>query len=115
MNTNRAQILSRRAILVYTATASVSAILAACGGNSTATDTPKPAARRGGATNAPAPTAAAPANAAASPRAAGSSKGELKLALGFDFPAKINALKDTHLSPYGMLETLTRATPENKL
>ena len=35
-------------------------------------------------------------------------KGELKIALGFDFPAKIDALKDTHLAPYGMLESLMR-------
>ena len=42
-------------------------------------------------------------------------RGELRLALGFDFPAKIDALKDTHLLPYGMLETLTRQTPQNTL
>ncbi len=42
-------------------------------------------------------------------------RGELRLALGFDFPAKIDALKDTHLMPYGLLETLTRQTPQNTL
>jgi len=43
------------------------------------------------------------------------SKGELHLALGFDFPAKIDAVKDTHLTPYGMLETLMRQNAKNQL
>ncbi len=43
------------------------------------------------------------------------SKGELRIALGFDFPAKLDALKDTHLTPYGMLETLARQNAQNKL
>jgi len=42
-------------------------------------------------------------------------KGELRLALGFDFPAKIDAVKDTHLTPYGMLETLMRQNAKNQL
>lgn len=116
-----ARIVSRRAFLAGSAAVAVSSLLAACGnGGSTASDTPKPAAptvasatsvaTRGGTTTG-APTVAA----AATPRPATQPKGELKLALGFDFPAKIDALKDTHLSPYGLFETLTRPTPQNKL
>lgn len=41
--------------------------------------------------------------------------GRLRLALGFDFPAHIDALKDHHMTPFGMLECLTRQTPDNKL
>jgi len=48
-------------------------------------------------------------------RRTAAARGELRLALGFDFPAKIDALKDTHMLPYGMLETLTRQTPQNTL
>ena len=48
-------------------------------------------------------------------RRTAAARGELRLALGFDFPAKIDALKDSHLLPYGMLETLTRQTPQNTL
>jgi peptide/nickel transport system substrate-binding protein len=116
---NAARAVSRRGFLAGSAALAVSSLLAACGNGSTATDTPKAAA----------PTTAPPTSAAASggmttgtPNAAQTTakpatqpKGELKLALGFDFPAKIDALKDTHLSPYGMLETLTRPTPQNKL
>ncbi len=99
--TKQLPVVSRRAVLGLAASASIAAILAACGGGS-ATDTPQPAAATAAGT---APNAAAP-SLATSPRVAGSSKGELKIALGFDFPAKIDALKDTHLAPYGMLETL---------
>jgi len=48
-------------------------------------------------------------------RRTAAARGELRLALGFDFPAKLDALKNTHLLPYGLLETLTRQTPENIL
>ena len=42
-------------------------------------------------------------------------KGRLRLALGFDFPAHIDALKDHYLQSMGMLESLTRQTPDNTL
>src|SRR5205085_746907 len=80
-----------------------------------ATDTPKPAASAAATTAASTggATSGTPAvAAAASPKPATASKGELKIALGFDFPAKIDALKDTHLSPYGMLESLMFQTPQ---
>jgi len=48
-------------------------------------------------------------------KATAPSKGELRIALGFDFPSKQDALKDSHLSPYGMLETLMRQNEQNKL
>ncbi|MGI8854913.1 MAG: ABC transporter substrate-binding protein [Thermomicrobiales bacterium] len=104
--------LSRRTFLSGSAAVAVASLLAACGGSGTATDTPKPAAPTG-ATTGVAPTSAAAS--AASPKAVTASKGELKLALGFDFPAKIDALKDTHLAPYGMLESLMFQTPQNTL
>lgn len=43
------------------------------------------------------------------------SSGRLRLALGFDFPAKLDALKDHYLQSMGMLESLTRQTADNKL
>lgn len=48
-------------------------------------------------------------------RASGQSVGELRLALGFDFPAKIDTLKDHHMLFMGMLECLTRQTTDNVL
>jgi len=48
-------------------------------------------------------------------KATAPSKGELRIALGFDFPSKQDALKDSHLAPYGMLETLMRQNEQNKL
>jgi len=71
-----------------------------------------------GASASPSLSGATPAAALASPTAArrtAAARGELRLALGFDFPAKIDALKDTHMLSYGMLETLTRQTPQNTL
>ncbi len=71
-----------------------------------------------GASASPSVSGATPAAALASPtatRRTAAARGALRLALGFDFPAKIDALKDTHLLPYGMLETLTRQTPQNTL
>jgi len=97
--------LSRRVFLVGSAAVAVSSLLAACGNGAPATDTPKPAA----------PTGAPIAAAQTTPKPATQSKGELKIALGFDFPAKIDALKDTHLAPYGMLESLMFQTPQNTL
>ncbi len=47
--------------------------------------------------------------------ASGQSVGELRLALGFDFPARIDQLKDHQLLPMGMLECLTRQTTDNVL
>lgn len=123
------QILSRRALLVGVAASAGAALLAACGGSS-ATPTALPSQAAAPATGAAsattgskATTGATTANAASgSPTVATTtaaqktvSKGELRLALGFDFPAKLDALKDTHLTPYGMLETLMRSNPQNKL
>jgi peptide/nickel transport system substrate-binding protein len=51
----------------------------------------------------------------ASAQASGQSVGDLRLALGFDFPARIDQLKDHQLLPMGMLECLTRQTPDNVL
>ncbi len=48
-------------------------------------------------------------------RSSGQPAGRLRLAIGFDFPARIDALEDHHLTPYGMLECLTRLTPDNTL
>ncbi len=85
---------TRRAALVGAAT-TVTAVLGACA-------------------TAPTPNTRAP-----RPPAVGSgartSRGELTIAIGFDFPAKIDALKDSRLIAFGMLECLTRQTPQNKL
>jgi peptide/nickel transport system substrate-binding protein len=58
--------LSRRRFLVGVSAGAGAAILAACGGSSTPTDTPRPAAPTTGAASAVAPTAAAPTRAASS-------------------------------------------------
>ncbi len=113
---------SRRAFLASAASFAAASVLAACGDTAPTTPTgaarpassPAASAAGSGATTG-APTAAAAVASTTAPKAATQPKGELKLALGFDFPAKIDALKDTHLTPYGMLETLMRVTPQNKL
>jgi len=137
--------IHRRTVLGGFAIGAVGVLLAACGGNAPATTASDAgeATTASGASTVPTPagggesaaTAAArvttpgtnaspsvsgaiPAAALASPsatRRTAAARGELRLALGFDFPAKIDALKDTHMLPYGLLETLIRQTPQNTL
>ena len=100
-----------------TTASGASAVPTAAGGGVSAATAAAQVATPGASAN-PSVSGATPATALASPTATRrtvAARGELRLALGFDFPAKIDALKDTHLLPYGMLETLTRQTPQNTL
>lgn len=126
--------LHRRTLLGGFAIGAVGVLLAACGGTAPATSAPMDiptattsgagaaaptgtasiASATTGASRTTATTGAMPSTPVATRRTA-AARGELRLALGFDFPAKIDALKDTHMLPYGMLETLTRQTPQNTL
>lgn len=103
-----AYLVTRRAALVRVVASTTAVLLSAC----TATGGPGPTVP--GATevvrSSPSGTAAVSLT-----RSTGPSKGELTLAIGFDFPAKIDALKDSRLLAFGMLECLTRQTPQNKL
>jgi len=143
-STTTARLIRRRTILGGFAIGTVGVLLAACGSSAPTTAAPgtvaataaggpstAPTAAGGGvsaataahvttlgASASPSLSGATPAAALASPTAArrtAAARGELRLALGFDFPAKIDALKDTHMLSYGMLETLTRQTPQNTL
>ena len=126
--------LHRRTLLGGFAIGAVGVLLAACGGTAPATSAPMDiptattsgagaaaptgtasiASATTGASRTAATTGAMPSTPVATRRTA-AARGELRLALGFDFPAKLDALKDTHMLPYGMLETLTRQTPQNTL
>lgn len=126
--------LHRRTLLGGFAIGAVGVLLAACGGTAPATSAPMDiptattsgagaaaptgtasiASATTGASRTTATTGAMPSTPVATRRTA-AARGELRLALGFDFPAKLDALKDTHMLPYGMLETLTRQTPQNTL
>ncbi len=147
---------TRRSILGLAITGATGAILAACGGETTATvaaptiaptaaPTPAPttapsmsagvtAPTAPAATTAPTSTAASVAPATASiaaptpmamapaapvvpapTRTTAAPKGQLNIAIGFDFPAKIDALKIDNLQFFGLAESLMRLNTENKL
>jgi len=65
-------------------------------------------------TTAPAAPAAMPAAPVAT-RTTTAPKGQLNIAIGFDFPAKIDALKIDNLQFFGLAESLMRLNTENKL
>jgi len=150
---------TRRSILGLAIAGATGAILAACGGETTATvaaptvapttatsagaapttapsmsasaaiipaaTTAAPAASVAASAVTTAPTAAAtvavPTSAPAAPvvpaptRTTAAPKGQLNIAIGFDFPAKIDALKLDNLQFYGLAESLMRLNVENKL
>lgn len=101
-------VISRRQVLVHATLIAAGGILTACGGNETPLATPSP-----GAT-----TAGGSAAARATPGVAGTTqpKGTLRLAIGVNFPATIDATKNGFsLISYGAAETLTRLTPQGTL
>lgn len=122
-----------RTALVGAASLAGSAVLAACGDAATPTTTSAPTSQPVTPPAAGAPTvtpslspttasttgttAVAPTGATvpATMSAATAPKGELKLAVGNDFPTKLDALKFANVSLYGMSEMLNRLTPTGKI
>ncbi len=145
VSTTTARHIRRRALLGGLALGTVGALLAACGGTAPATSAPSaaPVPTAGGVSSAsipvgggasgvtatariatpggvasPGASGATPAAALVSPtvaRRTAAAQGELRLAVGFDFPAKIDALKGGSLLSYGLLECLTRQTTQNTI
>ncbi len=132
--------VTRRHLLGGIAVGAMTAILAACGDSAapTAITMPAPTSQL----TPPAPAPAATATAAIAPAAtiaptagiataastpmtsmmvpatiptAMTAKGELKLAVGNDFPTKLDALKFANVSLYGMSEMLNRLAPTGKI
>jgi len=114
--------LRRRTLLGGATVGALSAFLAACGGATsppttiptTASITVPPARSTanggvGTAVSSVSPTTPSP----VATRRTAAAQGTLRLAVGFDFPAKIDALKGGSLLAYGMLECLTRQTTQN--
>ena len=103
--------LSRRTLLGGIVAGAMTAILAACG--DVVAPTASTAATLPSTSMPMVPTT--PAIISPTTQATTTSKGELKLAVGNDFPTKLDALKFANLSLYGMSEMLNRLTPQGKI